>query len=537
MPELIITLSDGRRSRHKLAAHPEVIGRDANCEIPLDDPSTSRRHARFTPTPEGYIVEDLGSKNGTLVNDRPCTNRVLSDGDKVLVGAVLATYHESSVSAAGSVVIAEDATQSHGTHYVPREKRLLLSQQRLEMIYELSGRLTTLQSQDQLYENAMDICFEMLHFERGALGVRRRNSRLLDWAVVRHLQGEQGELTISRTLLNRALEHGERAIFTDTAMGTTDPTVSMVQQGIRSAMCVPLLQKDEVLGVIYGDSVRSSTSYSSEDIDFFAGIAQQVSIGLMNWRLLEDQREMARLSHDLDLARTIQQGLFPREFPNHSGLSIAALNEPGQRVSGDYYDVIDTSDGRLWCLVADVTGEGVAAAMLTANLQAAVRVTIQDSDDPGVLLNRWNNLIYHNTDPSKFITCVLALIDPGQRTIRFASAGHHLPLIVRASQDRPQELEGDTGFPLGVVEDADFVTSTAELGADPFTMFCYTDGVIEAMDPQKDRFGDDRLLDILGQRRDSSPQMLVKHVRKEVASFAAGAPQSDDITMLAAHLA
>ena len=125
----------------------------------------------------------------------------------------------------------------------------------------------------------------------------------------------------------------------------SDPTVSMVQHGIRSAMCVPLMQGKDILGVIYGDRTSTSKVYTDEDIDFFAGIAQQVTIGLINCKLMRDQEQMIRLNHDIDLARRIQKNLFPTDLPNRADLRVAALNEPGARVSGDYYDVIERDDG------------------------------------------------------------------------------------------------------------------------------------------------------------------------------------------------
>ena len=300
MPELAITLADGRSIRHKLDRKPVVVGRDADCDLPIDDPSASRHHARFSWSAAGYIVEDLASKNGTLVNDAPCTHEPLRDGDRILIGSTLAYFRDETDQSTErrstlSVHISEEETATHATRYVSRDRQLLLSQQRLEMIYELSERLTTLQSRDQLLESALQICCDALKFERGAIGVRRPNERHLDWPVVHNLPGGEGELRISRTLLNRALEHGERAIFTEDSAGGGDPTVSMVQQGIRSAMCVPLLAGDTTLGVIYGDRTTTSTTYSDEDIDFFAGIARQVSIGLINCRLVEEQREMVRL--------------------------------------------------------------------------------------------------------------------------------------------------------------------------------------------------------------------------------------------------
>lgn len=536
MPELVITQPNGRTSRHDLDFAARVIGRDATCDLPLvDDPAASRRHARFLHTPHGFVVEDLGSKNGTLVNDIPCASHILKDGDQVVIGSTLAVFHDQQARATTLVTIADEGP-SRATRYLTRDGELNLSQQRLKLIYQLGERLTTLQGQEQLLAEALAICFENLHFERGAIGVRRPGSKAMDWPVVRNLRGAGGELSISRTLLNRSLEHGERAIFTLDDGASTDPTVSMVQHGIRSAMCVPLLHREQVLGIIYGDCTGATIAYSSEDIDFFAGIAHQVSIGLINSRLLEEQQRNIRLNHDIDMARQIQTGLFPTVLPNRPGLRFAALNEPGQRVSGDYYDVIALPDGRLWCLIADVTGEGVSAALLMANLQAAVRVSIADTDDPGVLLRRWNALVCRNTSNNRFITCLLMLLDPSRRVIRCSCAGHFSPLLLRADEAAPVEPEMEGGLPLGVAENGEYPTMEIPLGPDPVTIFAYTDGVVEAMNSAEKLFGDAALRAALASRPDLSPQSIIKHVRRSVADFVGPANPSDDITLLAAWL-
>jgi len=536
MAHLIITLPNGRVSRHELAGNPLVVGRDASCDVPIDDPSTSRQHARIYHTGEGHLVEDLDSKNGTLVNNAPCSSHLLRNGDQIEFGSVHAVYAEAETPSGQSVVIADDVTASHATRYVSREKQLALSRKRLQMIYELSEQLTTLQDRDRLLDDAMTICFETLHFERGAVGIRRSDGRGVDWPVVRNLYGAQGELTVSRTLLSRALERGERAMFTESDVANTDPTVSMVQHGIRSAMCVPLIHRDRVLGVVYGDRVHSSVTYSNEDIDFFAGIAQQISIGLINCQLVEEQKRMAQLEHDLELARTIQTGLLPASLPHRPGVGFAAINDPGQRVSGDYYDVIEAEDGRIWLLVADVTGEGMAAALLSANLQAAVRVMAGASTDPADLLARLNALVCHNTTSSKFITCLLALIDVSARSISVSSAGHPLPLIQRRGSSQVQPLAAETGFPLGVAADADYVTTRIDAGPEPFTLVCYTDGVTEAMNGLGEMFGTAALLTLLDEKHGMTPKGLVNQIRKGVAGFAGAARQSDDITILVAQI-
>ncbi len=535
MAELIIQIPDRPSWRHRLLNTPQTIGRDAGCEIPVDDPSASRRHARFTPTADGFVLEDLGSKNGTLVNDAPCTSHVLQDGDRILIGSVLAVFQDQAQPSAPAVVISEDGGTTHATRYATRDTRLVLPQQRLQMIYELSERLTTLQSQDALLNSAVTICFEMLQFERGAIGIRRKGQRTVDWPVVRNLRGAEGELTISRTLLNRALEYGERAIFTGGETANADPTMSIVQHGIRSAMCVPLIHDQQILGVIYGDRLTTRTVYTQEDIDFLAGIARQISIGLVNWQLLEEQQQMIRLNHDIDVARNIQTGLFPKTLPNHDRFKVAAINDPGQRVSGDYYDVIELPDGRLWCLMADVTGEGVAAAILMANFQAMVRATIDETDDPGRLMTKWNHLICKNTSSAKFITCLLALIDGNSKSVRVANAGHHPPLIVTSGK-ACKSLECEPSLPLGVSEHETVLTHEISLGGEPLVFFCYTDGVIEAMNSEGNAFGTPSLESSLSNISELNPLAMVKQVRKAVATFAGGAPQSDDITILAARV-
>lgn len=534
MADLLITLSNGQTLRHELGAQTEVLGRDRACDIFLDDPSTSRRHARVVPTAEGYLVEDLGSKNGTLVNGVTCGSKALNDGDQILLGTVVVDYSTTDPSS-GSVVIEEDRATTQAPHYISHKRAPVLPQRRLQMIYDLSDRLTRLQDRNSLLEEALSICCEVLDFERGAIGVRRPNQRQVDWPVVRHLRGTEGELKISRSILNRALEHGERAVFTDSD-ARADPTVSIVQQGIRSAMCVPLMHEDDIMGVIYGDRLSSAEVYTAEDMDFLAGIARQVSIGLVNSFLLEDQKQMLRMQQDLDVARSIQRGLFPKHLPQSATLSVEALNDPGDRVSGDYYDMIERADGRVWLLMADVTGEGIPAALLMANLQAAVRVTITDSDDPGALLACWNKQVYRNTDPSKFVTCVAALIDPAHGSISFATAGHPPPLLLHDAARKPVELIGASSMPLGIREDEPFETTTIKVGHSPFALLCYTDGVIEAMNTEGELFGKPQLDKVLAGRRDLNPKRLIKQVREAVAEFTGGAPQSDDITILAARV-
>lgn len=545
MAELVINLAGGRVERLTLGAEPLVLGRDPECDLPLDDPGTSRQHIRISLENGHYTIQDLGSKNGTLLNNIAVTRAILADGDVVILGSVRMIFHDKPVAKPSPSVRLIDQPPSQDTaRFSGPGRDLALPQQRLELLYELSDRLTQLRGRDELLEEALDICFQTLRFERGAIAIRKPDGRGVEWPVVRNLYGAHGELTVSRSILARALDGGERAIINDAAATEVDPTVSMVQHGIRSAMCVPLANRERVLGVIYGDRTSSGTVYTEEDVDFLAGLARQVSIGLINGQLMAEQEKKVLLENEMTLARQIQQRLFPQQLPESGLVGFSVLNEPGSLVSGDYYDVIPMAETagavgderRIGFIVADVTGEGIAAALLMANLQAAVRVTLPHSDDLPDLLRGWNRLICNNTDASRFITAVVGILDPGARRLNLICAGHPPPYLLRDDRDQPELLSLDPCYPLGVMADAEFEHREIDLGLGPCTVFCYTDGVTEAMNSDRQLYGVDRMVESLAHSQRADPSQLIQQLRKSVSAFCGPAPQSDDITVLAVHL-
>lgn len=536
MATLLITNLQGRTRTHRVEDETIILGRDPSCDVPIEDLGASRRHVAIRWEDGTHRLEDLGSKNGTLINDVPQRTAVLRSGDVILIGGVRVVYRDDiDIETRTTVVVAEGAPQEQPTVYGGGHDHLELSQRRLELLYEMTDRLTRLRDRDELLSDAMDVCCEMLRFERGAIAVKQPKGNLVDWPIVRNLRGKEGELTVSRTILGSALTHGERVIVNDTQASAIDPTVSMVQNNIRSAMCVPLLTGDRNLGVIYGDRVTSGTTYSKEDVDFLAGIARLVTTGLINAQLLDEQKLKLQLESEMAMARQIQTGLFPAALPARSDVRVAALNDPGNHVSGDYYDFIELPDGRLAFLIADVTGEGVSAALLMANLQAAVRMSVPAGRPLGDLLTEWNRLICRNTDASRFITCLIGAIDPKTRVLEFGVAGHHPPFLLRPG-GVCDSLNVTPDYPLGVIDDAVFGTQTAQLDAGPCTIVGYTDGVNEAFNHEAEQYGTDRAARLLASQGRLDAKAAITKLREDVAQHAGATPQSDDITIIAVEL-
>lgn len=535
MAQLVVTLPNGETSHHSLTLKPQDVGRDPSCHIQIDDATVSRRHADIRGGSDGrFTIRDLSSKNGTLVNGSPITTHEVQDGDEITFGSIVTQFYVGEVENRTSLVSVDDreTMAPSSISYVGPADKLKLSQQRLEMLYEISDRLTGLRSENDLLSDIIKICIETFQFERAAIGVRWPDRRGMDWPVVHNITGADGEIKLSRTILRQALEEGQRVIISDTSQEMPDPTVSIVAQGTRSAMCVPIAYSDEILGVIYGDRVTTTRKYGQEDVDFLAAVARQASIGLTNSRLMEAQRQKVFLEKEIAIARQIQRDLFPETLELDPLLNIAALNEPGRQVSGDYYDVLKMNNGRIGVVIADVTGKGVAAALIAANLQAAIRVLMPSSTDLAALAVELNRLLYGNTDTSRFVTVILAAIDPQKRVLEFVSAGHHAPIRI-GSQEQVELGAEQGGLPFGVEEDAEYESVSIELGSESSTLFFYTDGLNEALNEEEEEYGSERIFQTLGQHADAKPEDLLKLVRQSVTDFCGNVPQSDDITLLA----
>lgn len=550
MQQLHIQHPDGRRSTMELTGEEWLIGRDASCEVTLDDAATSRRHARLYRDAEGrYWVQDLQSKNGTLLNERAVTSAPVHSGDEIVIGSCTLRL---SIPAEPSIVLsdADTTTTNATTNSWGRHQRVNLAQRRLETLYELNERLTGLFNRDDLLSELLDICIEHLRFERAGVAVwsgegeagatPASRQQQPQWVKIRNAGGDdKTEIRLSRSIIDRALHQGERILITDTAGENFDPTASMIASRIRSAMCVPMEYHGKVRGVIYGDRISSTGGYVKEDIDYFAALGRLGAMGLANVQLVAEMQQRERIEVQLQLARQIQSQLFPAEPLRLDGLLIDALNDPGQRISGDYYDYFTRRDGLVTLIIADVAGKGLPAAILMANLQAAVHVTLAEETDLSRVADILNKLVCRNARDTKFITGIFGLLDPKARTFTFVNAGHPGPYLLHPeghANGRVEKVNLEGTLPLGVESDERYAMHTLMLGDAPVTLFLYTDGVSEAENPQNEFYGDARLADALSAGVDEPPGELVARVRRSIKQFARSYPQTDDITLVAVRL-
>ncbi|NUN69101.1 MAG: SpoIIE family protein phosphatase [Bacteroidetes bacterium] len=296
------------------------------------------------------------------------------------------------------------------------------------------------------------------------------------------------------------------------------------------AALIPLQMQNEVKGVLcIGERLRGSI-YSESDLEFIYSLANLAFVSLENSRLFAEAVERQKLENELLIAKEIQRGLLPRTLPQIPGFCLAAANVSSKQVGGDYYDVIPTEDGNWVVVIADVSGKGTPASLLMANVQATVHALVPFGLSLSIATARINDLIHRNTGADKFITFFWGILDPVTRTFRYVNAGHNPPFLMRADGRMERLTEG--GLILGIMKTImPYQEGSVTLGpGDSIVMF--TDGVSEAMDAQGVDYTEERLEAHIASRNGADAQELLDGITQEVRRHSAGAPQSDDITMV-----
>jgi len=259
-------------------------------------------------------------------------------------------------------------------------------------------------------------------------------------------------------------------------------------------------------------------------------------------RLLEEVSEKKRLEQELEIAREVQATLFPKQLPHPRGMVIFGGCEPARVVSGDYYDFIVEDETRLDIVVGDISGKGISAALLMANLQAAMRnqlLSVRDSNPEDLekslaeVMGQLNQQIYLNSPSEKYATLFLSRYDAETRRLSYCNAGHLPPILLGGNG--PQMLEA-TGMVVGLLPNVTYQAKSIELS--PGSMLAiFTDGVTEAVNKADEEFGEERLLEALRDSRRCAPEEVFKHVVGKVREWQGDLPQHDDITLIVAKVA
>ena len=558
--------SQGASFDHLVEDETLVIGRSSTSDLVLPDRFLSRRHTQITRADDGdggWLVTDLGSHNGTLLNGRRLeAPQALCPGDVL----VLSSTTIRVVSVDGERVSGTGATGSSsdsGVRKVLRDATVLMSKDvleeasrsddrdslrkvadRLHLLNEIHDALGRSVSLEELFELILDRVFSALRPEQAWILVK--DDEALRSVAVRSIDGGNPEPPDSQNLVDEVMVKRMAALVVD---AETDQRFAAAQSllvsGIKSLLAVPLLAGeptagataepgalDGVLGMIVLSSRAHVKLFDEGDLDLLVSLASVAALRIRNVTLAEEAAERRRLEKELALARRIQERLLPDTLPDIAGWRLHAHNVPSRGVSGDYYTLVlrDVADeSRLSVMIADVSGKGMAASLLTASLEALCAGPIEEGVAPETICEQVSRRLFARTPPEKYATALVADLEPSSGVVHFCNAGHNPGLLVRA--DGEVEHLSTSGPPIGLMPGLTFTGKYVEMRPGD-VLVLYTDGITEAEDPDDEEFGVERLADVCRANRETDPDALAAAVGRRLDDFARGVPFADDRTLV-----
>jgi serine phosphatase RsbU (regulator of sigma subunit)/pSer/pThr/pTyr-binding forkhead associated (FHA) protein len=520
--------------RHPLTEGTISIGRASDCSIPIKDRYLSRRHAEIISANGGWVLKDLGSANGTYLNgNRVERDSQLRPGDRIRLGDTeivfettehntdkLMAVSDSKVSATIAIPI-HDIDES--SHHVDIEK--------LNTLNLLARELIEDRPMDELFGFIVDRVMQHLRPSRAALGLLGPDGRSFANVEVRRQDpNDSSELTISHTLLSEVVEEKKALAYMDVTVDEKlSRAQSIIMQGIHSILCAPVIIGNAVVGVLYVDFLFNQRQISEDDVKLVAQIGRFAAIKLETTRLRDEAIEKRLMDEELKTASVIQRRLLPEPPKGIPGYTFVGANRPCRTVSGDYYDFVVRPDGKVYFVIADVSGKGVTAGLMMAGLQAAFRIYAKSDPAPSDLVSMLNVTLKENLPQSKFVTLFLGRLDTRSGLIEYANAGHTPPLWI--ARDGVTEL-GETDLLLGIVTKADYTQRTLQLDRGD-SLILFTDGVTEAEDSNGNEFGSAIVMEQLKSYHGSPAAVIANLVDEAVISHVGEVEAlGDDVTIV-----
>jgi len=291
---------------------------------------------------------------------------------------------------------------------------------------------------------------------------------------------------------------------------------------------LPVYHKEKLLAILF---LKRKNKDLELDLNFTQALANILVVALENKRLGRRQLEQEVLKREMEIASQVQQLLFPATLPNTDFLKAEVTYIPHSRVGGDYYDLIASGEDKIYFCVADVSGKGMAAALLMSNFQAALRTLLRSHTDIETLIHQLNFTLFDLTKGERFLTFFLGEYEFASGNLRFVNAGHNPPVLCSAASGAIEFLEAGTTI-LGAFELVPFLEVGIREGLRDFTIHLYTDGLTEAMNPEEEEFGEQRFNEFIEKNRDQDPAQFHREFRLAMDKFSKKVPFHDDLTLL-----
>ena len=538
MHELRITDSSGGVQTLRLEPRRLTLGRALENDFPFpDDLLLSRRHLAFEPQGELWFIEDLGSRNGTVLNGRPLRERQkVEPGARIEAGGLQLEFVASAPARHDRTVVFLPEMESGRMLAASIHSSVDLlagrtpgrkdpGSQRVEALLEAGRALAAHRPLEEIFPLILNLAVKGVGAQRGLVLVLE-DDRLVPKAV----RGE--DFHISRAVRDRVIEQRESLLVHDASRDEAfQASMTIAEQRVRSLMAVPLQTETQVIGLVYVDSPGFVKDFTEEDLALLTVMGNIAAVRIEHARLLEVEQAEKFLQRELKQAAEIQSNLLPAQAPCVDGYELAGASFPCRSVGGDYFDYVPMSGGRIAVLLGDVAGKGMAAALLMASLQARVHLLSEEEQELGALVTRLNKSIAATCPAGRFITLFMLILDPATGEFSYANAGHNPPYLVHTGGKLQPLTEG--GPVLGILKGMSYRAFSGQLQPGE-TLVIYSDGLTEAVSPTGEEYGEERLEQLL---RDplGGAQGTLDQIFRSARGFMASAAPVDDLTVVVVH--
>ncbi|MGH9674987.1 MAG: SpoIIE family protein phosphatase, partial [Bryobacteraceae bacterium] len=545
--ELLIRSQDGHTRNLSLDRQTLSLGRSAANDLCYpDDPILSRQHLTLEREGDDWVLNDLGSKNGTQVNgDRVIEKVRLRPGDRIVAGRLTMIYDDPFRGSQRTLEFFEDdeATGPTTTSVVTNLNDVISPKDgslesalgaapadgvsRMRALLEAGRELAGHRPLAELFGVILDLAVHAVGARRGVLLTLEKDN-----LMVRAARGEG--FRISAAVRDRVLVQKTSLLVGDASQDAAlKGSMTIVEQRVRSLMAAPLQTDQQVIGLIYVDSPDVVRPFTAEDLNLLTVLANVAATRIEHARLVEHEQAERVLLKELEQAAEIQRSLLPREQPFVKGVDVAGHSVPCRAVGGDYFDFFPYEDGRMAVVIGDVAGKGLPAALMMASLQARVQVLAEEARELAPMVHRLNRTLSTRCPSNRFISFFIMLIDPANGQLRYVNAGHNAPLLMRTGGEIERLEEG--GPVLGIGDAMTYAEAAAPFRPGDIVAL-YSDGVTEARDASGAEFGEERLIAELRLRRNEPSRAILDSIDKALAGFLGGVPVADDMTLVVARM-
>jgi serine phosphatase RsbU (regulator of sigma subunit) len=544
---LLVLAPSGQRHRAALDSIPFTIGRQAGNSLVLRDNRTSRNHCRIVFENGSYVVEDLNSRHGTLVNGKQVARHVLHNSDRIEFGIRDSYQLTFSLEKQEIQRLLEQFSSTSKSGEESGKARDLV---KLRSLMEVARALQNSLSIEEVLTAVVDSALVVTGCERGFLLMRGEGGKdaALNVTVARDNTGqmlEAADLRVPSHLIRNALASRRDLLsmsFDPFGEQGVKPEMTVAQLELRSVVCLPLIRLrsggsddtraisaiEDTVGLIYMDSRVAPADLSSGNRELLQTLAIEASTILENARLMEEERGKLRMEDELKIAREIQQGLQPSSLPQTGWFRAAGSSTPSTQVGGDYFDVRELSPTSWTAIVADVSGKGVSSALLASLLQGTFLMASGDPAHIEPRMSRLNEFLLDRTKGEKYATVFYCILEASGR-LSYSNAGHCAPFLV--SPDGRLRTLHTTSMPVGMLEDAPFEMVQTQMSAGD-KLVIYSDGLTEAESADGAFFDTERLRQCLRNHAGAGATEVHAALLQAVDAFTEGGAIRDDITAL-----